>query len=551
MKKKIIVSLILVLFAGTALFAGNFTGLSVTHNQKHTVAHVTYNKLCGVFALDGLFAAGDPNLPHDIAYCRGIAVDGNSDASGLNWHIAGETSTFLEGILKYVRYDYGTNSVTTGASLIANESLRSIAVDPVNSDTNTVYLVVGAAFSSSVYLIEYDVVGDTYTQLGSNIIVGGEVWDLVIDDVANPQAGRIKVFSSRGSSNDMTYTEFDLTGTVHVNQLLDIDPDVNEASMDELVAQFAVDTQRSSATNDFSFMVGTRAWAVVCSYDYDISIFTQLGAQQNAHYGNWTRPAANNNDTADVFVCPSARSGYGNIQNMSWNWNNGDFGGPCNYSTPGGAAPDDQQPYMPALVIDDSYNAVATESLIYTGFTDGTISSHTFDHATCGYNWQIDNLAIWSIDPLSPPYRTITHEGHEIQFALDPYAAGSEVDLTIQVSPDNLGIDTVSPGLGSNSVPQGCDVAISASRYVDCPTVQRFDHWEGDGIADPFAADTTVLMDAAKTVTAVFVDDRACGDECHPINELDVDDDCDIDYVDFSGFSAVWMECTHPNCPGF
>jgi len=64
-------------------------------------------------------------------------------------------------------------------------------------------------------------------------------------------------------------------------------------------------------------------------------------------------------------------------------------------------------------------------------------------------------------------------------------------------------------------------------------------------INDP---NTTIFMDSDKTVTAVFVDDRQCGDECHPYPPGDIDKNCITDFNDFAAFADNWLVCTKPEC---
>ena len=85
-------------------------------------------------------------------------------------------------------------------------------------------------------------------------------------------------------------------------------------------------------------------------------------------------------------------------------------------------------------------------------------------------------------------------------------------------------------------------------RFIDCPNVRHFDHWIGD-VAEPNSAQTTVVMNTDKTVTAVFVDGAICGDECHPNFLLgDHNHDCYVNFVDFAMFVSRWMACTAPEC---
>ena len=75
-----------------------------------------------------------------------------------------------------------------------------------------------------------------------------------------------------------------------------------------------------------------------------------------------------------------------------------------------------------------------------------------------------------------------------------------------------------------------------------------FSYWQGTNIADPCSPSTTVVVDSTKTVTAVFKDNRECGDSCHPYPALDFNEDCRVNTADFAFFAAGWMECTHPDC---
>jgi len=117
--------------------------------------------------------------------------------------------------------------------------------------------------------------------------------------------------------------------------------------------------------------------------------------------------------------------------------------------------------------------------------------------------------------------------------------------LTMQTEPPE--VDTVTPPVGDHEYAQGVAANISAQRFVYCPDVYVFDHWEGD-VNDPYSANTTIIMDANETVTAVFVDGRQCGDECHPYPAFDFDEDCEVSFGDFALFAIHWLECTKPEC---
>jgi len=129
--------------------------------------------------------------------------------------------------------------------------------------------------------------------------------------------------------------------------------------------------------------------------------------------------------------------------------------------------------------------------------------------------------------------------------------------LTMQAVAEGVPGDPncVSPSIYANPHLYAVDstAIISATRCVECPGVLVFDRWEGPGVADPGAANTTVLMSENRTITAVFVDGRECGDECHPSSDFDSDDNCKIDMTDLSAFALEWLDCTQPTveCDGF
>jgi len=116
-------------------------------------------------------------------------------------------------------------------------------------------------------------------------------------------------------------------------------------------------------------------------------------------------------------------------------------------------------------------------------------------------------------------------------------------ELTIQTDPNH--INTVIPQVGQHIINGWADV--NATRFIDCPEVYRFDHWEGD-VENPNSANTRVFMNTDKIITAVFVDDRQCGDECHPYPAGDISKNCIVDFNDFILFFQSWMECTKPEC---
>lgn len=120
------------------------------------------------------------------------------------------------------------------------------------------------------------------------------------------------------------------------------------------------------------------------------------------------------------------------------------------------------------------------------------------------------------------------------------------VTLTVNVEPG--GIDTVTPSAGEHEYYRGKRVYINARRCPICPDVYDFDHWEGD-IEEPNSPSDFLTMNKNRTITAVYVlDERVCGDECHPILKGDLNEDCYINFEDFVIYSEFWLSCTHPDC---
>jgi len=117
--------------------------------------------------------------------------------------------------------------------------------------------------------------------------------------------------------------------------------------------------------------------------------------------------------------------------------------------------------------------------------------------------------------------------------------------LTMNVEPNDVGINTVTPDVGDHNC--AGTMPISAERFVACPDVYVFDYWDGD-VNDVNDPNTTVCMDSDKTVTAYFMATRECGDECHPYPSMDHNQDCIVDFKDFAIFCQSWLECTKPEC---
>lgn len=120
-------------------------------------------------------------------------------------------------------------------------------------------------------------------------------------------------------------------------------------------------------------------------------------------------------------------------------------------------------------------------------------------------------------------------------------------DYTLTIQTDPPFITTVNPFIGMGLVSGSLD--LDAEPFVSCPYVYRFDHWEGQGIVDPDAAHTSVLVEASQVITAVYVDDRVCGDVCHPDDAFgDLNHDCIVNLGDIAEIAARWLNCTTPEC---
>jgi probable HAF family extracellular repeat protein len=138
-------------------------------------------------------------------------------------------------------------------------------------------------------------------------------------------------------------------------------------------------------------------------------------------------------------------------------------------------------------------------------------------------------------------------DGQGGAFLLTPVST-DDFTLRLNVEPNDVGIDSITPLPGEHKCLKGRAIDLEARLFKTCPAVYHFDHWEGD-VVDPNSSLTTVIMDEDKIVTAVFVAFKpVCGDECHPILRGDLNDDCYINFADFVLYSDMWMSCTHPDC---
>jgi hypothetical protein len=123
--------------------------------------------------------------------------------------------------------------------------------------------------------------------------------------------------------------------------------------------------------------------------------------------------------------------------------------------------------------------------------------------------------------------------------------SGEFVTLTIQIQPQ--GITTVVPAAGENKYTKGAIIALKAEEFVDCPNIYAFDHWTGD-VADPYSSTTQIVLDNDKTVSAIFTDNRQCGDQCHPSPVGDITKDCRVNFYDLVYLSQEWLKCSAPEC---
>ncbi len=116
--------------------------------------------------------------------------------------------------------------------------------------------------------------------------------------------------------------------------------------------------------------------------------------------------------------------------------------------------------------------------------------------------------------------------------------------LMVEVEPNDVGIGIVTPTVGQHSYQQNTDVNLSTEDFIQCPYVYRFDHWVGT-VGDVNSPSTTIVMDANKTVTAVFVGGRIAGD---------LTSNCKVNYVDVRFFVEQFLDtisCSRPNCADF
>ena len=127
--------------------------------------------------------------------------------------------------------------------------------------------------------------------------------------------------------------------------------------------------------------------------------------------------------------------------------------------------------------------------------------------------------------------------------------------LTINANP--AVVDTVTPFVNTTgAVPVAVPIEIEASRYVNCDAddVYEFDHWEVvanatiDNLTEPLT-NVTVLTDLeVAEITAVYNDDRTCGEDCYPVPLADVSTppDCKTDLDDLRVLAEAWLSDVSP-----
>ncbi|MFI4912371.1 MAG: hypothetical protein ACIAQZ_11955 [Sedimentisphaeraceae bacterium JB056] len=171
--------------------------------------------------------------------------------------------------------------------------------------------------------------------------------------------------------------------------------------------------------------------------------------------------------------------------------------------------------------------------------------------------YDVPDPALYAIDLADGEYIAIAMRGNrlnhrkvnwynsELVISADPE---SFYNLTVEASPAIVD-SGVSPMIGASKVVMDQEIEISAVDFAGaCPTGYSFDHWEVDGVLYSDQADTTLVVDADMTLTAVFVSSNECGDVCRPYPVGDVSFDCVVDLEDFAKVAQDWTDCTDPSC---
>jgi hypothetical protein len=156
----------------------------------------------------------------------------------------------------------------------------------------------------------------------------------------------------------------------------------------------------------------------------------------------------------------------------------------------------------------------------------------------------LDDIAVYDVMLSSADISDIYQNGVQ---AIPKYI------LTMQVEPNNLGINTISPSGGQTNYDEGTVVPIEANYYKSAYSY-KFDHWVG-AVANSNSSVTTVTMTQNKTITAVYVYDPKCGDPNSNVifNLSDINKDCITNFTDLQMFAQSWLDCTDPlqtSCDG-
>lgn len=214
----------------------------------------------------------------------------------------------------------------------------------------------------------------------------------------------------------------------------------------------------------------------------------------------------------------------------------------CNFCDPGYAT-DPAGPWDVGSGTEEQNGTFDIMGNVYE-WNEETICSYRGTRGGCFYDSYVDLRSSdrSECNPVTAPYS----EYHAFGFRIVSVTEEPFYELTVSTTPQEKNINTTIPLPGTHVLSGWVD--LSAASFINCPDVYVFDHWEGD-VVDPNSPNTTMYMDSVKTVTAVFVDGRQCGDECHPNNVFgDYNNDCIINLVDLSQFALNWMRCTKPEC---
>lgn len=115
-------------------------------------------------------------------------------------------------------------------------------------------------------------------------------------------------------------------------------------------------------------------------------------------------------------------------------------------------------------------------------------------------------------------------------------------NLTTAADPPALG-GFIEPTPGTVAYPYGAVVLLDAdSTVVNCPDTYSFNNWGGDvNLPDPESEEpTTVTMNKDQNVTAEYVIDNLCADDCHPLPPGDYSVNCIVNLGDVGTLGERW-----------